>query len=95
MRRYEAVWGPQPEPPQCGRPAGHGGPCRSPQALQRAEDAARGRPRGKVNVWLRVAPSLKARLAAYAGGRGLSMCEAAALLLDEALSGAGERSRAA
>jgi len=35
---------------------------------------------------LRVVPSLKARLAAYASARGLTLNAAAAILLDQALS---------
>ena len=35
MLRYEAVNGPMPEEPACGRPAGHPGPCRSEVAFAR------------------------------------------------------------
>ena len=35
MRRYEAVHGALPEAPECGRPAGHNGPCRSVLAMVR------------------------------------------------------------
>lgn len=43
MTRYEASNGPMPEPPECARPAGHNGMCRSSAALARkyAADAAR------------------------------------------------------
>ena len=36
MRLVEAAWGALPEGLRCGRPAGHNGPCRSPQALAKA-----------------------------------------------------------
>jgi len=35
MRRYEKVHGALPEAPECGRPAGHNGPCRSVLAMVR------------------------------------------------------------
>ena len=35
MRRFEAVWGALPEEPECGRPRGHNGPCRSVPAVAR------------------------------------------------------------
>ena len=97
MRRLEAVWGALLEDPVCGRPEGHNPPCRSVQSVQRARtgDLARQRDRERVNVWLRVAPSLKARLAAYAGERGLPMTAVLALLLDEALRDAEGIRRAA
>jgi hypothetical protein len=69
------------------------------QSVERArtEDVARQRQRHqeRVNVWLRVAPSLKARLAAYADERRLSMTAVLALLLDEALRDAEGLRRAA
>ena len=99
MRRLEAVWGALLEDPVCGRPEGHNPPCRSAQSVQRARtgDLARQRRRyqERVNVWLRVAPSLKARLAAYAGEQGLPMTAVLALLLDEALRDAEGIRRAA
>jgi hypothetical protein len=45
----------------------------------------------KVAILLRVVPSLKNRLAAYARSRGLTLNAAATVLLDEALRETGER----
>ena len=44
----------------------------------------------KAVVTLRVVPSLKNRLAAYARARGLTLNAAAVILLDRALSETGE-----
>ena len=53
MRRYEAVHGALPEAPECGRPAGHNGPCRTVQAMAREapKEAARLRAR-RFRAWL-------------------------------------------
>ena len=45
---------------------------------------------GKTVVLLRVVPSLKARLAAYARTRGLTLNAAAVVLLDQALDAASQ-----
>ena len=39
MTRYEAANGPMPEEPECARPAGHHGRCRSVAALARKYQA--------------------------------------------------------
>lgn len=56
MRRFEAVWGPQPEEPECGRREGHNPPCRSVQAVRQylAADVARiaaARQAGRYERW--------------------------------------------
>jgi hypothetical protein len=43
MRRCEAANGPMPEPPACGRPEGHPGPCRTVPALIRYSRADKDR----------------------------------------------------
>jgi hypothetical protein len=46
----------------------------------------------KVAILLRVVPSLKNRLAAYARAHGLTLNAAAVVLLDQALRETGDRS---
>jgi hypothetical protein len=39
MLRFEAVWGALLEVPECGRPEGHNGPCRTVLGVRRKQEA--------------------------------------------------------
>jgi hypothetical protein len=38
MQRREAIWGALPETPECGRPEGHNGACRTVMAVRRKQE---------------------------------------------------------
>ena len=63
MTRYEASNGPMPEEPECARPAGHRGQCRSAAALTRKYQADNARIARARQAGLRYGRSRLARAA--------------------------------
>jgi len=63
MTRYEASNGPMPEQPECARPEGHHGRCRSAAALARKYQADNARITAARRAGLRYGRSRLARVA--------------------------------